>query len=409
MLHGSKVKGGTARQVKDGTAGRVKGGPSMLPRASLIELAEGVAVERQDFVLWISTFLTSVHSIDSANNRFGADFFLALSWIDPSVISSELAQGGYLTLSAEVGKGGFDMGIRPDVFLINDVESEGICAEEYYIANKQRGRIVNNRRMRGVFSLSQDISLFPFDCHHFVIRMYFHECYIIQGRVPGIETGWWGRIKNNEWEIADKIDERCYNEVSPASDLTVRIYEIGMVGTRKHRYFLNNFGPVVNGLLTITIAVHLIDAEEFESRLNLTLVAFLTYAAFRISLSSMLPKVGYMSLMDKYILTAFMATYASGLVSIVLFYSMTIPREELRLSADTARTVDNVFMVGVIVIWLVVNIAIAIRVRMQDRDMTSKAPKDRPWDNMSSTTLNAEQAALIENKLLGSPTRLLPV
>ena len=29
------------------------------------------------------------------------------------------------------------------------------------------------------------MQIFPFDVHHFVVRMYFHEAYAIQGRVPG--------------------------------------------------------------------------------------------------------------------------------------------------------------------------------------------------------------------------------
>jgi hypothetical protein len=236
-------------------------------------------LDGNSYELYVSTFLCSIHDIDSARNRFGADFFLALSWIDADACSLDLDEGGYLTLAGMKPDGTtiINMDLRPDIFLINDRQSK-LVGEEYYIADKVKGRIVNNRRIRGEFGQSLDVHLFPFDSHLFVVRMYFHQCYTISGRVPGIDTGWWGRVKNNEWTIGAEVHDRCYNEESAASKLIFRIYEFGVVGNRKWSYFATNYGPVINGLLCLVATTHWIDVEQFDTRINLVLVGFLTYA-----------------------------------------------------------------------------------------------------------------------------------
>jgi len=70
------------------------------------------------------------------------------------------------------------MDYRPDVFLINDLNSandRNLVADEIYVINNENGTIVNNRRMRGTFISILELHSFPFDMHTLKVQLVFSD------------------------------------------------------------------------------------------------------------------------------------------------------------------------------------------------------------------------------------------
>jgi len=240
------------------------------------------------------------------------------------------------------------MDYRPDVFLINDLNSandRNLVAEEIYVINKEKGTIVNNRRMRGTFISILELHSFPFDMHTLKVQFYFHPCYDLIGPVPGVQTAWWGAHGNNEFIIADKIVDSFSHKESPGSGILFETYDSEVNVIRKYSSCLVNVGTLMEGL-----SVLMLENDELNDRVNLTLVVVLAHFAFKTMVASMMPALGYMRILDKRIMTGFWLNCGAGLFSMATVY--------LELEKETANLINLIVARISIVIWVVIHAAL---------------------------------------------------
>jgi len=270
--------------------------------------------------LRVSTSVNSIHNIDSANNCFDCDFTLALSWDDPKVAKDDTkVKGTYITL----GPDSVDYNYRPDVFIVNDVTSDNdknLVAEEIYVTNSERGTVVNTRRMRGTFTTNFMYHSFPFDMHTLKVQFYFHPCYDLKGPIESIKTNWWGDHVNNEFDMDGVVHEEFEHKVSPDSGITFETYAFEVKVIRKYSSYLVNIGALVEGMFALGLAVLMLETDELNDRINLTLVIVLAYSAFKMMVAGMVPALGYMTILDRWIMWGFWLNCGAGLLSMATVY-----------------------------------------------------------------------------------------
>lgn len=301
----------------------------------------------QRIPLRVSTFVTSIHNINAAGNSFDCDFTLSMSWDDPQVVEKNIARNTYLTLDGDV----LNKDLRPDVFLVNDMAGQNdkdLVAEEIYVVDAAKGTVVNNRRMRGTFYQPFDLHAFPFDVHTLTVKMYFHSAYQLSGPVPGIKTEWWGRVANNEFLVGDALQDRQYDIKSKGSGLTFEGYEFSVVVARQYFSYLTNILIVVEGLFFLGLSVHLLDHTELNDRINLTLIIVLTYSAFKMMVASMVPAIGYMTLLDRIVMTGFCMGMVGGILTLVMNW--------LEFDAEQARAMDKNAITIEVCIWALLHV-----------------------------------------------------
>jgi len=302
--------------------------------------------------LRVSTFVTSIHNINSAKNCFDCDFSLSLSWDDPRVIEKGCTENSYLTLGSDV----LNPDLRPDVFIINDVAGEtdaNVVQEEIYVSDIKKGTVVNNRRMRGTFYSIFDVRRFPFDVHVVQVKMYFHSCYVLSGPVPNIKTGWFSPPGSNEFYLSDTINDHQYDITSKASGMSFEGYHFEVTVARQFFSYLMNVVSVVECLFVLSLTVNMLPADELNDRMNMTLIIVLTYSAFKMVVANSVPAVGYMTLLDMLVMGGFLLGACGGIVTLFL--------NTFALDSETSDLVDYWVVVVEINIWVVLHLWVFYR------------------------------------------------
>mmetsp|Transcript_148476 Transcript_148476/g.458798 ORF Transcript_148476/g.458798 Transcript_148476/m.458798 type:complete len:290 (+) Transcript_148476:253-1122(+) len=277
---------------------------------------------------------------------------MALSWVDPEIAEQRFPRHSYITL----GGGQLNPDLRPDVFMINDVASENdrnLVSEEIYAINPETGTVVNNRRMRGTFRHCVALHSFPFDMHSFVVQFYFHPCYDIVGPVDGISTSWWGRQGNSEFDIGDKIVDRFSHTTSDGSGITFESYEFEIRVARKYTSYLWNIGIVVECLFLLGLSVLMLDTASLGDRIDLTMVLVLAYSAFKIMVASMVPALGYMTLLDTWVMAGFCFGAGAGIASMASHF--------FELSEDEAILFNRGMGWVSVSLWLLLHVVLLCR------------------------------------------------
>ena len=93
-------------------------------------------------------------------------------------------------------------------------------------------------------------------------------------------------------------------------------FKIGLL--RASAYYLWNVVTFVVCLLVLNLGVILTPPEDIADRLGNSLALLLTFAAFKITLAGDIPKVGYLTQLDKYLLASFFLSTCVGIEALVV-------------------------------------------------------------------------------------------
>ncbi len=121
-------------------------------------------------------------------------------------------------------------------------------------------------------------------------------------------------MKPPKWEVVDS---------DPKEDSAGKVYSELMVKLQARRLYgsyIWNVGLVVGMIVSLCFLTFCIPVMEVASRLSTTLTLLLTAVAFKFVVGESLPKIAYLTLLDKYMLVAFTFLYAiaieNGLVTL---------------------------------------------------------------------------------------------
>ena len=110
-----------------------------------------------------------------------------------------------------------------------------------------------------------------------------------------------------------------YSMLAPsAAEQSARQTDLALNYVRKPAYWMVSFFLPLAALMLCSLMVFLLSAFEMSDRMSLTFTFLLTVVSFRALLGSMLPRLGYFTLLDHYInastLFAFFVAVASSVV-----------------------------------------------------------------------------------------------
>lgn len=278
--------------------------------------------------------MDQITGVDQRGENFGVVASLRMDWTDPTLAFSPESCGcRYRTFSGE----GF----------AQFVQQQGALWPEFVLFNQQGNRWAQKRtvvlRPDGSVQYFErfsttlqapdfDFKRFPFDTQRFFIRVELvaPEWKFRFTELPGY-SGLGRQLGEEEW-VTTGFDTVISSETE-TTGLPVSRYSYGFTAERHLNYYVYRiFLPV---LVIIVIAWVTLFLKDYGKRIEAAAGNLLLFIAFNFTISSDLPRLGYLSFLDTLLLSAFVVT------GFMFVLAVWMRRLEAGGATDELRRIDG--------------------------------------------------------------------
>ncbi len=260
---------------------------------NLVGYAPGMRPDTGDkpTIVSIGLALTDLIAISDLDQSVTLDMLLTLRWRDERLRG---AVGCRFELSNLW---------NPDIQLVNSGDLQSRQPMRLTIA--EGGLVQGNLRFRGTISNPRRMDDFPFDEH-------LIELEIMSLRYPAsevqfeVEEAWTFRrdvLTIPDWNIG-AASATVENLALVNVDRTASIYRFSLPAVRLPDYYIYKVILPLTMIVMMSWAVFWIDPNQLEPQMALAATSVLTLIAFQFTMNDILPRVGYFTLLDKFILTS---------------------------------------------------------------------------------------------------------
>jgi hypothetical protein len=254
-------------------------------------------------------WLVDVDSINSAQQNFVVNVFVGLQWKDPRLAHGRKAPKRYLTSDIWT----------PRIQILNEIGIVRRTMEEFADVEGD-GTVTYRQRFVGPLSQPLNLREFPFDRHLFRIHLGAveigkdavefipHPVRVASGlkQAVGIASD----ISLPDWKI-ERYDARPMPYVIN-EQLQIPGYVFEFEAARDTRYYVwKVFLPLILIVIMSWVAFW-IDPKEIGTNISAVMTSMLTLVAYRFTFENYIPKVGYLTRIDKFMLWS----------TILVFFSM---------------------------------------------------------------------------------------
>lgn len=272
--------------------------------------------------------LVDIVDVDELKESFTVDFLLSLSWRDPRLAAE--ARGGAMDDCVLDLSDVWD----PDVHPVNQRGMARESARDVDIAPD--GTVRYGERILAELSTPLDLEEFPFDRQALKIQLISFE-YGPEDVVFEIDEADTGRLESaflGGWDI---VENSSLLDV-PAFTINDRQYtrlEHSIVLERRSGYFIWKFVVPLTFIVLMAWSVFWIDPQAAAPQIGVATASVFSLIAFLIGLRGVLPRVEYLTRIDKLVLSA------TVLVFLALGEAIVTTRLVARDRYETALRIDQ--------------------------------------------------------------------
>ena len=261
--------------------------------------------------------LLSLSDIDVIHSRFRFEIYAEFEWCDPRMAFDESTEGKPSRLvfgdtAKEMGK---DMWI-PDIAVADSIGATTSTARRMEI------RADGSVRISGFFSsvvaARFDLRHFPFDRQSLAIAMesFTFNRDVVQLRPNQNLVGYEEDLYLPEWRVnsvtVSTIEAGQVRDRVPFSRVEFKVNI-----ERETGYYLFKLSVPLILIVMLSWSVFWMRNESLGGRMRISSTAFLTIVAYQFAVSGSLPKVAYLTLMDKLMIASFILIALSALENMV--------------------------------------------------------------------------------------------
>ncbi|MCK4826780.1 hypothetical protein KA005_64190 [bacterium] len=270
----------------------------------------------------VGLYVINISKIDNIEQVFTIDFAVRMTWRDPRLVRKP----GVYALS-EVW--------HPDVVIINQHGVNKLLDDVVTVDSS--GNVRYGQRLWGDLALKLAVRDFPFDTHTLPIKIV--SVSYGPGEIEFVEDEY-GVSRAEElsiagWSVEEEINFRTggYYVAGRGNELA----DIDFVLKAKRHAGFYIWRVVIPLLLIIFMswAVFFLDPRELESQITISVTSILTVIALQFTFVGILPKVSYLTRLDRFILGA------TILIFLALIESITTSALTLGGKHSLARRFDN--------------------------------------------------------------------
>lgn len=252
----------------------------------------------------VLVYLIDVDEIDSANQTFAASVYVEARWSIPA-----LQHKGPGPLYRSLG----DVW-NPRLTIVNLQQQWTAFPEAVEISPD--GEVVYRQRVWGRFSQPLDLQDFPFDRQLLDIR--FASVGLLENQVKitplrlehGRRSGIGERFSIPDFSVVSwKAESRPYMAFKGTPGTAGFLFQIEMA--RRPIYYLVKVIIPLCLIVMMSWAPHWIDPEQIGANLGISATSFLTLVAYLFAITVLLPRVSYITRMDRFILLSTLLVFLS--------------------------------------------------------------------------------------------------
>lgn len=283
----------------------------------------------------------NIININVADATALVDFRLFAEWVDLTIKGKNKKEVDDGTLW------------KPTLEIANATESEEVDSGIRVMDNE--GSVKWHCRYRVTIAQRFDLRNFPYDAHALQLHI----------RMPRLDDNEKVRAVVANPERTSGPD--CMNEffleewdVKRPSHVCERIkdkphFTIELLVSRKSRYYEFNIILIMACLTSMALVAFVMEPDDVADRSAHIITLLLTAVAFKFVIADVLPKTGYLTFVDKYVLSCFGLLFfcevETGVVGMVCRYS----------DKDTAVYIDHACAIGFIALLLLIQVVFGVR------------------------------------------------
>ena len=261
--------------------------------------------------------LMSLSDIDVIGSRFRFEGFAQFSWCDSRLAFDEDAEGRSTRLffgdpARDAGK---TMWI-PDIAIANSIGTASSTARRMAIDSD------GSVRISGIFSSTvaarYDLRRFPFDRQSLVVAL---ESFSFNRDVvllrPNLEiVGFEEDLYLPEWRVKSvSLESEEEGQVRDSVPFSRVVFRANI--QRETGYYLFKLSVPLILIVMLSWSVFWMRTESLGGRMRISSTAFLTIVAYQFAVSGSLPKVAYLTFMDKLMVASFILIALTALENMV--------------------------------------------------------------------------------------------
>lgn len=246
---------------------------------------------------------------------------------------------------------------------------------EVKVDENNEAYIVEKRRIKGSFKERQELYDFPFDFQDISVAItseYPSDDVILledEEEVSSLTVTCF--TGHHEWEMRDFVEsevKEISKDISDFQSASFPMLKLKTLARRKFGFFILNILLVMTFISCLPLTIFAVSRDLTENRIFLGFLLILIGVTFRFITNKVLPKISYLTTLDKYILTCmifmFLCTIWHGVLS------------QLDVDNDTEGRVDLWGFVTFVILYgvyhLVFIITVLIKYLLRRKDVLSK-------------------------------------
>lgn len=280
-------------------------------------------------VVNIELYVIDVNQIKDANQTFLTDFIFTLDWKDPRLSEASLGK------SLEYCRIDINSVWNPAINLVNMSWPIKTFYDDVVTVDAE-GNVQFYQRTLGFLESPLNIEKFPFDRQILPITFASidYNPRQLTLKVDSKDSGMREKLSIVGWDINPELGFENKNESVPVLG-EVPLVEFQISAKRVSSYFVLLFMFSLSLIVLMAWCVFWIDPSQLGPQIGISTASVFTLIAFRFAISNQLPKVSFLTVMDKFVL------FSTILIFLALGESILVSRIARQGNESLARKIDS--------------------------------------------------------------------
>lgn len=327
--------------------------PRMAQRRPLLSTTNITTVRATRVRVEICVVFLKIGEIDTLKEQYEADVMIKAIWREPALDRDKKEVASSVD---------FSQYWNPKIFIENTIgDPKESMFQMISYNDKGQAYILQKRRIKGTFLENLELDDFPFDVQDLTVTIMSdlntHEIDLVEDTREPHMVNRQSFIDEQEWHLYKYVETEMKEVSNEYEDPSIKkpALLVKCRAARRPAYFFWNIFLITFLICSMSFTTFAVQRNLPQNRLQLSFTLVLTTVAFKFVVNQSLPKISYLTYLDKYVLVAMIL-----LTGVCAWHGITT-----LFGNDPHGIVDLVALVVIAVLYIGFNIGFALRIYMQ--------------------------------------------